>query len=81
MMGDWSNHDGQDPASITAEAARTVADAWAVANRPGTTVGAGAPTPVSCTAGLSRAGFLPGKEPTRTTPSSRHIAAMSTKRL
>ena len=46
MMGDWNDHDNQDPASITADAARTIAEAWAVANRPGTTVGAGTQMPM-----------------------------------
>jgi hypothetical protein len=37
MMGDW---DDQDTPSISADQAKTAAEAWAAANQPGATVGA-----------------------------------------
>lgn len=43
MMGDW--HDQNTP-TITADAAKTAAEAWAAANQPGATVGAGTQMPM-----------------------------------
>jgi hypothetical protein len=43
MMGDWNQ---QDTTRITADAATAAAEAWAEANQPGATVGAGGQMPM-----------------------------------
>jgi hypothetical protein len=43
MMGDWND---QDTPSISADQAKTTAEAWAAASQPGATVGAGVPMPM-----------------------------------
>jgi hypothetical protein len=73
-MGDWNNHDDQDPASNPADAARTVVDALEPANRPGA-YHHGRRSPH---AGVVHLGAVsgripsPARKPTRTTPRSTH---------
>ena len=46
MMCDWNDQGDRDAAGVTAEAARSIADAWAVANQPGATMSAGVQMPM-----------------------------------
>ena len=46
MMGDWNDQGDPDAASVTPEAAKSIADAWAVANQPGATMSAGVQMPM-----------------------------------
>jgi hypothetical protein len=57
MMGDW---DEQGNPTITAEAAKTAAEAWAATNQPGTTVGAGVHMPMGYLFTLTKDGRAVG---------------------
>jgi hypothetical protein len=53
MMGDWND---QDTPSISADQAKTAAEAWAAANQPGATVGAVVQMPMGYLFALTKDG-------------------------
>ena len=57
MMGDWND---QGTPSLTADAAKTAAEAWAAANQPGTTVGAVVQMPMGYLFTLTKDGHSVG---------------------